>query len=183
MLRTSALLIVSVIGIIGCSGGGGSDECKDSVRCIGPDPATIVESSDVLGMYDIQYNLSSNTCTGSAPLKLLHEQYNATSGFGYHGYPTIEVSSSTGAAFSAYSSVENTDGKTYFSNANEFGVRELTNFISGMTCSEYVTLSFFDIGNSKATVVRTSDISCLKSSDGSALSCQVIYNGQGNFSS
>ena len=169
----------------GCGGSGGSDECNDSVACIQPDPESIVDSTALLGSYEINYALTSSSCAGASPLQQLRERYLVTSGVGYHGISTIEVSSDTGPDYQTFSTVGNTDGKTYF-NVSEIGDQELLNFISGLRCSESISLSFFDLGQSSASVVRTSDIDCAKSGEpivqGSSAHCQVVYRGEGSFS-
>lgn len=173
---------VAAIVALGCGGGGGSDTCNDSVACIQPDPASLVDSAALIGSYDIQYSLASNSCPGAAPLSSLREQYSASSGVGYHGAPTIEVSSSNGIPYLAYSTIDNTDGKTFFRAVEDFGGQhELPNFLPGLKCTETISLSLFNIEKPELSATRTSDILCLGASDESSVSCQVVYTGAGSF--
>lgn len=180
--RTS--IAIALIILTGCGGGGGNDECNDSVACIQPDPNSLVDSTALLGSYNMSYSISSNSCAGTSPLRTVHEIYSATSGVGYHGIPTIELSSNTGRIYSGNSADNNTDGKTFFS-AAEIGSTSLVNFLPNMDCVESITLDFFDLGSSTASVVRTSDIDCADAGEvivvGSTNHCKVIYNGTGSF--
>lgn len=164
----------------GCGGGGGEDVCNDSVACIQPDPALTIDSTALVGTYDVPYALQSNSCEGASPLPQLRERYEVTTGFGYHGIPTIDVASNTGVIYYDFSSVGNTDGATYF-DAFQVGQQELTNFRPGLDCVETLSLAFREVGQSKASVVRTSEIDCAEPGvtivQGGTGHCQVVYAG------
>lgn len=184
MLLGRSFIVTSVMLFTGCGGGGGSSECNDSVACIQPDPASVVDSAALLGAYDIRYELTSNTCLGSSPLQSLHEKYSAASGVGYHAIPTIEVTTDAGLELSGFSVVGNTDGATFF---NVFGIgsHDLVNFIPGMDCVESVSLAFHEIGAGRAAVTRVSGIDCADPGEviveGAPGHCEVVYKGNGEF--
>jgi len=184
MLRTCHFLVIALLLLTECGGGGGSDECNDSVACIGPNPETDIDATAILGSYDINYSLASNSCVGASPLRNLHETYVATSGFGYHAIPTVDVASNTGLSYQNYSSANNTDGQTFLT-VYEIGSQNLVNFLSGMDCVEEIGLSFTNINTSKVLLQRTSYIDCANPGEtivqGSSPHCEVVYNGQGKF--
>lgn len=178
----SSALLAILLCVAGCGGGGGEDVCNDSVACIQPDPALTVDSTALVGTYDVPYLLQSNSCEGASPLPQLQERYEVTTGFGYHGIPTIDVASNTGVSYYDFSSVGNTDGVTYF-DAFQIGQQQLANFRPGMDCVETITLTFRDVAQSKASVVRTSEIDCSESGveQWSPVHCQVVYSGVASF--
>lgn len=179
MKRYYVLSFVALVFLAGCGGGG---DCTNSVACVQPDPNSLVESSALVGVYDVEYSLSASSCLGAALLPKLREEYSASLGVGYHGAPTIEVSSSNGITYLTYSTVDNTDGRTFFHAVEDFeGRHDLPNFVSGMTCSETIFLSIYNIDKAPLSVTRTSDITCTRKSDDSSVSCQVVYNGSGAF--
>ena len=115
------------------------------------------------------------------PLEHFDENYSVSEGTGYHGFPTIEAMSDTNLDLANISSVDNTDGKTFFQVEETASARELPNFITGFTCSETVSVLFFSIQNGSASATRTSAISCVDSQNLVSQVCEVIYNGQGLF--
>jgi hypothetical protein len=182
------LLIAATLVLLACGGGRGSVEdegCNDSVACIQPDPDKIVDSTNLNGLYRIKFNLSLNTCPNKNLLRLLSESFDSNDGVGYHGHPTIEMQSSFGVLYSGYASVENTDGKTYFSNIQSITRVMLDEFISGMTCDEELTLHLANITEKTVSARRDSTITC-RSEDNpldqnSQLICKVGYDGTGTF--
>ena len=139
--RLTAILTTSLVLLfIACGGGSSANTCNDSVACIGPDPSTLIDSAALLGSYSIRYTLRSNSCSNSAPQNVLNESYQVTSGIGYHGIPTLEVTSENGVNYSTFSTVGNTDGVSSFQ-AYETGEQKLVNFVAGMDCYEVLALT------------------------------------------
>lgn len=181
---------ILTLAIMSCGGGSGEDQCNNSVACIQPDPETTIDARELLGTYDVNYKISSNTCSKAFPLKTLHEIYNVTSGSGYHAFPTIEVAGNNGISYQTFSTEGNTDGKIFF-NVTEISEHNLPDFQVGMNCSESISLYFsmYYAGESesdlskRASVIRTSKIDCQQSSAVEIIhdTCQVVYNGDGSF--
>ncbi len=185
MFGTNFRCLFVILALAGCGGGGGGDDvCNDSVACIQPDPALSVDSTALVGTYDVPYVLQSNSCEGASPLAKLHESYEVTTGFGYHGIPTIDVASNTGLSYYDFSTVGNTDGATFF-DAFQIGGQQLANFRPGLDCSEEISLTFRNVGQSKASVVRTSGIDCVPPPsvvvNGISEHCEVVYTGVASF--
>lgn len=185
------LLLICSLFLASCGGGGGDEEeCTDSVACIGPDPRYDVDSSKLLGNYNVDYVLDSNTCTGSSPLRNLSENYIVTAGTGYHALPTIEVASSSGVSYLNFSNINNTDGETFF-NVFQADSQDLENFISGKVCVEQTSLEFSQIeqgsGIGRARLRRISHIDCddqgVTIVQGSSPHCEVVYSGEAELDS
>lgn len=177
-----AILIIGFSCLSACGGGGGGsgDTCQ-SVGCVNPEPGSLVDPSPFLGTYNIDYRLSSNNCSGTAPLGSLKEQYNVDSGTGFRGIETFEVLSSNGISYQSYSVKENTDGKTFFRvTESQGGSHSLPNFSAGSSCQESLSL-VFQVAGRAANARRTSDILCSSNDSGQQVSCKVVYEGNGIF--
>lgn len=181
------LLLPILFTLIACGGGGkGGDEiCNDSVRCIQPDPERIVESSALHGVYTILFELASNTCPNRKLIHELSDTFKGAEGVGYHGHPTLDLLSSSGDLYTGYSSVNNTDGRTFFSNIVGLSEIPLDDFLPGMTCKEQITLHLEGVSSNVATMRRDSSIKCNQNSEtqntNSDVVCEVTYTGSGSF--